>query len=160
MDKIIGYVGTKTIERTNALTLISDSKEYYNYYLRGKPNKKNDISKVSYFLLLRSLELSLKAMIKIKEGISASELKDSKKFGHDILKLYKYCTDKKYLQSQGKEEQLAIGDLGTFYKNKDFEYTKVGYKYIPVLSYILNVLERVYKEFDMLSQDPKQHKYL
>jgi len=154
----IGTIGDREIERTNALTLISDSKEYYDYYLRGKPDTRADINKVSYFLLMRSLELSLKAMVKIREGLPINEIKN--KYSHNVFRIYSYCVDKKYIKSDGKEEGLAIEILSDFYKLKDFEYTKVGYKSLPKLFYIINLLERVYVEFNSITQNTKLQKYL
>ena len=69
-DSSIGSIGGKIIERTNGLTLMRNSSEYFEYYKRGKPVTKTgkvDLSNVSYFLLMRSLELGMKALLKIKQ---------------------------------------------------------------------------------------------
>lgn len=154
----IGSVGDKAIERTNALTLIHDSHEYYEYFKRGSPLKNSDISKVSYFLLMRTLELSLKAILKLKEGISTLELKTS--FGHDVNKLLLYSVKKGYITLEEEEPKIALRILNNFYKDKDFEYTEVGYKELPSMSYIISLIELCHAEFRKAAQNSEIRKYL
>jgi hypothetical protein len=154
----LGSIGGKEIERTNALTLISDSREYFEYYKRGKPSQKVDISKVSYFLLMRSLELAFKSLLKVKDGVSTSYMKHH--FGHDIVKLHSYCVKQNYSSSYDKETRLALKILNSYYKEKDFEYTKVGSKRLPSTSYIVAVIEDVHKELDEIFQTTGIKKYL
>jgi hypothetical protein len=153
-----GTVGDKEIERTNALTLYRDSREYFEYYQRGKPNKSVDLSKVSYFLLMRSLELGLKAILKTKEGISTLSLRVT--FGHDVAKIYFYCLDKKYIEPFDKEFETALKMAGGYYKEKDFEYTKIGYKELPSTSYLVDMIEKVYTTINTVFTDTKIQKFL
>jgi hypothetical protein len=154
----LGSVGNKPIERINALTLTHSSQEYLDYYKRGKPNKKPDISKVSYFLLLRSLELALKALMKVKEGISSDELKN--KYKHNICKLYTYCEKQNYITPFNKETKIALDQLNFYYQDKDFEYTKIGYKYLPDMSYIYCAIENVHNELNAIFRTPGITKYI
>jgi len=156
----LGSVGNKPTERTNALTLMNDSIEYFEFYQRGKPNKKVDISKVSYFLLMRSLELSLKALLKAREGISASKLKERETFGHDVGKLYSYCIEKHYLEPLNKEFGEALKRLNTYYKGKDFEYTQIGSKLLPRTDYVVSLVNEVHREFNKITQNTKIQRYL
>jgi hypothetical protein len=158
MNGEVSKVGDKPIERTNALTLIRDSKEYYEYYLRGKPASKSDISKVSYFLLTRSLELGLKAILKIKEGITVLELRE--KYGHNVYKLYSYCSKNDYLPTLDKEYNTALEMLNFYYKDKDFEYTRTGYKTLPDLSYIITLIKQVHETFNKISQSTELKRYI
>lgn len=154
---VIGRVGNKDIEVTNALTLIYDSKEYFDYYKRGKLNK-NDYSKPGYFLLMRSLELALKATLKIKEGISVEDLKI--KYGHNVEKLYDYCVSRDYVKTVCRKEKNAIKILSKYYQEKEFEYTQLGLKSIPFSIYISDLIETIYFEFNAICQNTKIQKYL
>ena len=154
----IGKIGNKEIDRTNALTLTRDSKEYFDYYLRGRPNEKIDISKVSYFLLMRSLELALKALLKTKEGISTSDLKY--RFKHNIYFLFTYSIKRGYLKSKTKEIRLAIEKLNSYYLEKDFEYTRIGYKELPYTSYIIPIIEEIHNELNTIFQTTGIKKYI
>ena len=43
---------------------------------------------------------------------------------------------------------------------KEFEYTRIGSKRLPNLSYISDVLDRVYEEFNSITQNTKMQRYL
>ena len=154
----IGSVGDKVIERTNALTLIRNSREYFEYYKRGKPNTKVDISNVSYFLLMRSLELGMKALLKMKEGCTVLYLKN--KFNHNVYKLYSYCIEKEYLKPHKKEVLIALKMLNIYYSEKDFEYTRIGVKELPFTYYIVSLIEDVHKELNLTIQTTGVKRYV
>lgn len=157
----IGSVGDKIIERTNALTLMRNSSEYFEYYKRGKPVTKTgkvDVSNVSYFLLMRSLELGMKALLKMKEGCTVLYLKN--KFKHNVYILYSYCIEKKYLKPHKKEIQIALKMLNIYYSEKDFEYTRIGTKELPYTYYIVLLIEDVHKELNLIIQTTGIKRYI
>ncbi len=126
--------------------------------MRGKPTSKSDISKVSYFLLTRSLELGLKAILKIKEGITVLELRE--KYGHNVYKLYSHCSKNDYLPVLDKEYNAALEMLNFYYKDKDFEYTRIGYKTLPDLSYVITLIKLVHETFNKISQSPEHKRFI
>lgn len=160
-NSYIGSVGGKIIERTNGLTLMRNSREYFEYYKRGKPDRKIskvDVSNVSYFLLMRSLELGMKALLKMKEGCTVLYLKN--KFKHNVFKLYSYCVEKGYLKPHKKEIQIALKMLNIYYSEKDFEYTRIGVKELPFTYYIVSLIEDVHKELNFIIQTTGIKRYI
>lgn len=156
--EILGRAGNRLIERTNALTLAHDSREYYDYYKKGRPDKMPDISKVSYFLLMRSLELALKALLKVKEGVPTVYLKD--KLKHNVDQIYSYCVQRKYLKSLNRETKIALEILSSYYKDKDFEYTKIGYKSLPHTTYLIPLIENIHDEIKRIFNTTGIEKYI
>lgn len=93
-------------------------------------NKAGEVSLPSYFLLGRSVELSLKAFL-LTSGVTREELR-SRKYGHDLDALLKEAT------KRGLEKQIPIKDvergvielLNYDYAEKRFEYRISGGTYL------------------------------
>lgn len=115
--------------RTNAKGLYQYAEIYWKAY-----NELVDLSKgtaayypADYFLATRSIELSLKCILRAK-GATLDEL--SSKFSHDLNKLVKQVCDKGYVEISDKEKEV-IDIVNTLYKTKQFEYKVIGSKSLP-----------------------------
>jgi predicted S18 family serine protease len=155
----LSKISTKPIERTNALTLSNDCK---NFLAASKDlntlygNRK--ISKPVYFLVLRSIELGFKSLLKMHEGFSTVKLKN--KYGHNLRKLMNHCLCKNYI-SLGKESVEAINMISDYYdKNKRFEYTSIGYMELPHLKYFFTASEDINKELENLRDKTDVRRFL
>ena len=98
-------------------------------------NKAEDISLPVYFLLGRSIELSLKAFL-LDRGISITELRSPKKFGHSLRALIKAAREKGLDQHIALEaiEDGVIQLLSYDYAEKRLEYRRTGGTYsLPLL---------------------------
>ncbi len=83
-----------------------------------------------YFLLGRSIELALKAYL-LKSGVSIEELRNPKRFGHDLRALLAAAKD------HGIEAKVSMGPLASGsiellsydYSGKRLEYRRTGGTY-------------------------------
>jgi HEPN domain-containing protein len=107
-------------------------------------SQKSDKFKPSYFLVCRSLELSLKAFLR-GSGYSESQLL---KIRHDLEK----CVDKAVVAgldgyvSLSEDDRALISAANVYYKSKDFEYTITGYKSRrPRAQALIRLAERVWR---------------
>lgn len=157
-NKFIGTIGDKPIERTNALTLRSDSK---NFLKAAKDlNKIYDTKKISkpvYFLTLRSIELGFKSLLKFHEGIPTKKLKQEYK--HKLTKTMTHCIDKGYI-SLTKECVEAISLIDKYYENKGLEYTRIGLTTFPHLEILFLASEDINKELEKLMKDINTKRFL
>jgi HEPN domain-containing protein len=93
-------------------------------------NDSQDISLPAYFLLGRSLELSLKAFL-LDQGVSITELRSPKKFGHDLRALLREAFLKgidRYIKLEPIEKGV-IELLSYDYGQKRLEYRRTGGAY-------------------------------
>jgi len=154
----LGHVGNKPIELTNALTLIHDSQEYFKAakeLINMHPDK--ILVKPKYFLILRSIELGFKSLLKIKEGISTDKLRN--KYGHNLTKLMAYCIKNEYIKLSKIEEE-AIKLVSDYYENKGMEYTAMGNKEIPTLKYYIKIAEKLHHTFANIANNVNSTKYM
>lgn len=94
-------------------------------------------SPVPYYLLCRALELTLKAFL-LARGLSKKELKNMKKYGHDLEKLFN-ISDEMGLRSIthiSDEYKQLVSASNDYYGSKAFEYFDVyramqGYSGLP-----------------------------
>lgn len=116
-------------KRTTPQGMVYFAKDYLKAYLLVK-EKEPDFRKffhVRFFLLCHSIELSMKAYLKLK-GYSAKNLIYD--FGHDLEKLI----DELYSKHEiifGKEFVMAISMANRYYLSKQFEYFQSGSKELP-----------------------------
>lgn len=99
------------------------AEDYYSASLLWKSNKK--YSPVPYFLVCRSIELAIKAFL-LAKGENTSDLKHSKKYGHDLIKILERAMQlslSNFIVTSEKEK-TEIEKANEFYKQdkKRFEY--------------------------------------
>jgi hypothetical protein len=103
------------------------------------PEKETPFSPVPYFLVCRSIELSLKAYLRVKD-ISMSNLRKKGAYGHDLEKLLNGAKDlgiDKCVPITKKIEK-EIRKANEYYDKKEFEYYEAlrgfkGYTDLPDL---------------------------
>lgn len=107
-------------------------------------NQAGEVSLPSYFLLGRSVELSLKAFL-LTSGMSQKELR-SRKYGHDLEALLKEAT------KRGLEKEVPIKDvergvlelLNYDYSEKRFEYRISGGTYLlPLIDVTVQITRKL-----------------
>jgi len=83
----------------------------------------NSFSPASYYLVCRSLELSMKSFL-LAKGMTRQEIKDRRKYGHDLKKLLRKAEElginKVSPISDAQEEQIVKAN--NWYARKGFEY--------------------------------------
>ena len=111
----------------------------------------------TYFLVCRSLELSLKAFLR-GSGHSVSQLRNIQ---HDLDK----CAERaigaaldRYV-SLSESDRALIRAANVYYKSKDFEYTIAGYKpRRPCVEPLIQLAERVSRSLlDFCANQRKYH---
>lgn len=109
--------------------------------------------KVFYYLLLHSIELSLKGILRLN-GISRSKLKEG--FGHDLCKLRDQAVRSESV-SFDDDESAFIQELNVPYKKKGLEYT--SFKSVPVpadVTSVMNLADRLQESLkDLIDADSK-----
>lgn len=97
-------------------------------------NRAEGVSLPAYFLLGRSVELSLKAFL-LARGVKASELK-SRKYGHNLSSLLDAALERGIMREL-KLETIEIGVIKLLsydYMEKRFEYRDTGGTYhLPLI---------------------------
>ena len=114
-------------------------------------DKTNNVSLPAYFLLGRSIELSLKAYL-MHQGVQLSKLR-SKKYGHNLKSLLEE-SQKKDLDKYIHLEQVEIGVIGLLsfdYSQKRLEYrVSGGTYYLPLLNVTFDVARKLAYELGSL----------
>lgn len=108
-------------------------------------NDAEGVSLPAYFLLGRSIELSLKAFL-LHRGMAISDLRSKKKYGHDLGKLLKRARDEGLEQHiQLQEIDRGVIDLLAYdYAEKRLEYRVTGGTYyLPLLEPTLNIAQKL-----------------
>ena len=104
------------------------------------PEKETPFSPVPYFLVCRSIELSLKAFLRVKE-IPMSNLKKKGIYGHDLETLLNGAKDLGIDNCVPIIENIEkeIRKANEYYKKKEFEYYEAlrGFKGYPDLPDLL-----------------------
>jgi hypothetical protein len=107
-------------------------------------NQRDDVSLPSYFLLGRSIELSLKAFL-LSRGVTPKELK-SRRFGHNLEVLFDEAI------ARNIEQELSISDvergmlrlLNWDYLEKRFEYRVTGGTYaLPLIDVTTQIARKL-----------------
>ena len=102
----------------------------------------------AYYLVTHGIELAFKAFLR-ECGYSVEKLK---KMGHDLKKLFK-AADKEGLSDVAPcsdEFRAAIDLINPFYKKKELEYIKTGFKQYPEISYLIDGNESLLKNIKTL----------
>lgn len=104
------------------------------------PEKDTPFSPVPYFLVCRSIELSLMAFLRVKD-ISMSSLKKKEIYGHDLETLFNGAKDLGIDQCVPIAENIEkeIRKANEYYYKKEFEYYEAlrGFKGYPDLPDLL-----------------------
>lgn len=101
----------------------------------------------SYYLIAHALELSLKAFLRGK-GATLDDLKNYRKFGHDLNKCLAGAIKhglEEFIQLT-EEENASIELINDYYKEKELEYIKTGFKTYPKIEILLSLEERLLSE--------------
>lgn len=153
----IGGIWEKQIELTNGLTLISDAQNYLEAakILHKKYSKK--LYTPTYFLVLRSIELGFKSILKFKEGISTTKLKEN--YPHDLTKLMQQCLDCQYI-SLSNDHIKMIKNISKYYHSKNFEYTRLGDKELYASKYYISISEEIVNRVSEIKKDIETTRYL
>ncbi len=107
-------------------------------------SQNSDKFKPPYFLVCRSLELSLKAFLR-GSGYSASQLLNIR---HDLDKCVQRAVGAGLdgYVSLSENDRALISAANFYYKSKDFEYTITGYKSRrPRVEPLIKLAERVWR---------------
>ncbi|MBU1104581.1 hypothetical protein KJ664_01625 [Patescibacteria group bacterium] len=121
------------------------AKDHYDAYQILKANTKNFLylMDIKYYLLCRSIELSFKGLL-LQNGLcSVEDLKKEGKYGHDLILLMNSIKNLP-LVNINKDESNILFVLDEYYKNKEFEYPKTGFKTFPALEDVEKFCERIY----------------
>jgi hypothetical protein len=75
------------------------------------------------FLYYRSIELALKSYL-LADGMAIIELRDAKRFGHKIDRLYSEAQSRgiSTILTLTKEEEYVLLSMARYYSNKSYEY--------------------------------------
>lgn len=87
------------------------------------PQRPDRFPRVSYYLCCHSIELSLKAFLRLA-GVSAKELRDPKKFGHNLERLLDraFALQLRRVVPLSPEREQAIRRGNGYYGRKLYEY--------------------------------------
>ena len=104
------------------LAFLGYSKDFYSAYISY--NSKDSFSPATYYLICRSIELSMKAYL-LTEGVNRDQLKNS--LGHDLEKILKKSKKLGLLSivSITDEECIHIAKANRWYIRKGFEYFEI-----------------------------------
>ena len=120
-------------------------------------SRNQGVSLPAYFLLGRSIELSLKAFL-LKKGIPIKVLR-KKKYGHDLHALLNEAMSRGLKNIVSLEPQeIGVIDLLSFdYMEKRFEYRITGGQYaLPLIDVTHNVTRKLAWELEGIINDPTE----
>lgn len=112
-------------ESTKPRAFLHTSREYLQAYTVLKENdpKPTELYLVKFYLLCHSVELSLKAYLRLR-GHEIKELR-SREVGHDLFEMLKICNvQHNFVLSPGYTEVIKV--VSTYYKSKEYEYFPQG----------------------------------
>jgi hypothetical protein len=120
------------MDRTNSMGLWTHANEFYQAScILLQPNNEGLLDP-SYYLVSHSIELALKAFLR-GSGVSLDDLKNPRKFGHDLNKGLNKSIRlglKSFLPITEKDI-FAISTINDYYKAKELEYIVTGFKRYP-----------------------------
>jgi hypothetical protein len=108
---------------------LTHAREFLDAGILVLNNRAEEVSLPAYFLLGRSVELSLKAFL-LARGVKASELK-SRKYGHNLSSLLETALERGIV-NEVKLDAIEIGVIKLLnydYMEKRFEYRDTGGTY-------------------------------
>lgn len=131
-----------------AINLITHSNEYKTAGEILIKHKSRDIQllKSKSFLLGRSIELSLKAIILIQKNMSLKDIKEY--YGHSISKMVK---DIKFIDTISNEDIITLKLFDEKYYKKEYEYPiSTGYKEYIKINTLESLATKIYKVTETL----------
>lgn len=143
-------------ERTTARGLLKYAQDYYATYELVQKQHPNltDYFAVKYYLLCHSLELTMKASLR-QRGATYTEMK---KMGHDLEKIMTVLHDEHNLIFSA-EDQVMIRLVNQHYSQKEFEYSLIGVKSVPVITELAVVVRLLISKASLdilLDGDPRK----
>lgn len=126
-------------KRVGTKGLLRYANNYFQAYKIIKEQKPRDLDllEVKFFLLCHSLELGIKAYLRTKlPRIKLIEL------GHDLEALLVEAYQRRGIV-MGRRDLAIIRYANDLYKTKQFEYSQKGYKEIPSVNSLEDVVERL-----------------
>lgn len=143
-------------KRTTAKGLLNYALEYYSAYelVQKQHPKLTEYFSVKYYLLCHSLELTMKAWLR-HNGATYTEMK---KLGHDLEKIMSVLHDE-YSLLFSAEGQAMIRLVNQHYSQKEFEYSLIGTKSVPIITELASIVHLMISKarFDiLLDGDPRK----
>jgi len=131
---------------------------YATDFLNAHESYKSDnaFSPASYYLVCRSLELSMKSFL-LAKGMARQEIKDRRKYGHDLKKLLRKAKELGINTispiSDAQEEQIVKAN--DWYARKGFEYFELqnivdGRETLPNLEVLIRIARCLVKDLKPL----------
>lgn len=131
---------------------------YATDFLNAHESYKSDnpFSPVSYYLVCRSLELSMKSFL-LAKGMTRQEIKNTKKYGHDLKKILRKAKELGINTispiSDTQEEQIV--QANNWYARKGFEYFELqnivdGRETLPNLEVLIKIARCLVKDLKPL----------
>lgn len=128
------------------------ARDFLNAYRAYEPE--NPFSPAKYYLLCRSVELSLKSYLSLK-NVGINKLK--KKYGHNLLKIYEKSIELgvKDIVDITQEEAIEIEKANEWYDRKGFEYFDIqnivaSKDTLPNLEIMVHLAERLIEKLKPL----------
>lgn len=128
-------------ENANFIRYLFYSKAYFYSFIVLKDNNKDGLKffPVTYYLLGRSLELSLKSCL-LYSGVKIVDLKNNYRHNLELLTSAVIKTHKIKLS---KKEIIVINMLNRYYESKEFEYAISSYKELPALQDVEKIAKKL-----------------
>lgn len=132
------------VSPTGFLVYATDFLNAYKSYKSANP-----FSPASYYLVCRSLELSLKAYL-LASGVTRQEIKNTRQLGHDIQKLLQKAISLKInsISPISSMQEQEIQKANGWYTRKGFEYFELqnivdGEETLPDLGALVKVADQL-----------------
>lgn len=129
------------MQRTTKFGFLRYSHDFFETYkiLNNAQPRFTSLLECKYFLLGRTLELVLKALL-MQVGFNVSYIK---KLGHDLQVLSALANIRYFELNLSITEIANINLLNEYYLSKEFEYPSVGSKSLPKLDVIEAILDKI-----------------
>ena len=97
-----------------------------------------------HFVTCQALELYLKAFLRAK-GVSLDDLRDRRKFGHDLHRALREAKQKglNKVVTITEDEEHVIKILNAHYKTRDFQYKSSGEFILAPVGRLIPLLDRI-----------------
>lgn len=126
--------------RTTHIGLLRMSHDYLEAFkvIHEKNRNITYLFSVKFYLLAHSIELSLKSYLRFK-GYSVKKLQF---LGHDLQAIYNELSSN-YVYSLDPRSAAYINTINTYYKTKQFEYPRIGIKWVVDLDELKVITEMI-----------------
>jgi hypothetical protein len=132
------------MDQTNSMGLWTHANEFYQASCILVQPENEGLLHPSYYLVSHSIELALKAFLR-GNGVSLEDLKNQRKFGHDLEKVFNKCIQlglESFLPITEKDK-FAIITINDYYKTKELEYIVTGFKRYPKMELLTSFNARL-----------------